>query len=503
MLSKSTMPNSASLPLFQPPEFADCTSIRHCHPNVARAASTSAPQIMICIEKGVKESTCRSCGSAVDAGLIRVRLSYPSINVQYATRSGSPSFCLHPECLYVAPVDYEKTGSSAWKAWTAVKRFELKSEAQITGLEEYPNVRHYFARCMINGKAFESGDKANTSHTPPDRVATAVSSSLSKPAGIQREQQQQGTKRARVEVALAPHAGDEDGAAKQHKLLLEASRSKMNSGTLHQATTAPMASQRISQQCLTTSKQGTRVILTAATADNKSNAISDSGAVSEIDSDVTSESTSDADSDSDGFGVLSSQLQWCKPGAAAQLVGVSSSILRNWANTGAVQTIVSKGGHRLFEIESIKLHIQENAARATEQAEKRMKQVARRVRVFVFVTLSNVKRELSTPEHEQQLQSDVANVKAQIMKSYHPTSNSELKEHDVIVMTPSTNNDNLCSTAEMIRLLQCLQKCSRSTVVLKTTKDVSNVPSTYLLFQCICRSLNATIEIVPELYSLP
>lgn len=72
-----------------------------------------------------KFSVCRSCLEGIASGDVRIKISYPEQIVQYATRSGFPSYFLHIECFINQPVDYIKQGRTAWKTWEPCPPFVL------------------------------------------------------------------------------------------------------------------------------------------------------------------------------------------------------------------------------------------------------------------------------------------------------------------------------------------------------------------------------------------
>ncbi len=104
------------------------------------------------------------------------------------------------------------------------------------------------------------------------------------------------------------------------------------------------------------------------------------------------------------------QLRWSKPGALSQRVGVSQSVLRSWADTGVVQSMVSAGGHRLFNVKSVKRHIAK-AAKSHSSASQSELPVDQR-EMLVYVRLSDANRS------EAQLQAAAEQIKAQVINKY-------------------------------------------------------------------------------------
>ena len=97
------------------------------------------------------------------------------------------------------------------------------------------------------------------------------------------------------------------------------------------------------------------------------------------------------------------------------------------------------------------------------------------------------------------------------MKSFVPQPTlQELRASDIIISLAAVNKVHgaaqpstsvaFLGCSDLHRLFTMLQKHSRAKVVLQATADISSVPTTYALFECICKSLHAEIVIVPTLY---
>lgn len=491
-------------------------------------SAMSQQQLAIHVEKGSKSSTCRSCNTAIEPGLLRIKVSYPHVIVEYTTRSGAPFYFLHPECFKSSPVDYIKTGSDAWKHWSPVQRFELKSEAQIIGLKDFPSARQYLSRCTINGRPVDStrgvvaqdkrskrsGDLdtptvAAQQPTPPisQPPSMLIEAHMDDRARIKQLQPRVQLKTTEISYQdfLDDCAGDEIEAAKRYKTQLEDATRQASNHDTAAVPSDPDHSSRASHM-VTSGKTVSLAAVSTITKKRKATNESVSERDSDSETDASSLSLPDSKNDDSALTVGSGKMKWSKPGVTSQLVGVSSSILRNWANAGVVKTIISEGGHRLFNVDSVKRHMEENATKAAEQATKRMKQASQPTRILVFVRVPNSKRTTLALEHQQLL---IDNVKTQIMKNYPKQPNTELRASDVITaVTHSTAERTRCTTAVagdsagLLQLFRSMLQSRRSRVVLKDTKDVSDVPSTYALFECMCCSMNITIEIVPELYTL-
>lgn len=220
-------------------------------------------------------------------------------------------------------------------------------------------------------------------------------------------------------------------------------------------------------------------------------------------------------------------LQWLKPGTVAARVGVSQSVLRNWAKAKVVQTMLSPGGHRLFNVKSVEHYIKTAAAddnvslaAAAVAADSKSASTSHcgsdgdhRLLVYCHLDCTNLEK--------AQIQGIGEQIKTRVMKQYeNGFTTEELQSTLVIVELHSDTEraaDEQClsppritqffNTPGMRRLLQSLcnpkQRAFGSSlkVVLQRAEDISTSPSTYAFFLMLCRSMGATVDIVPELFT--
>jgi hypothetical protein len=136
--------------------------------------TTRAHDPKISFERSAKVSTCRSCSRPILVEQTRVKIAYPLITVQYAERSGSPSFFMHLECFRDRPVDYVKDGAHPWKNWYPIDHFAYHT-SQVEGLVRYPDAKVFFGKLI----AFTSGTGAATAPSlNMDKTVVSISSTL-------------------------------------------------------------------------------------------------------------------------------------------------------------------------------------------------------------------------------------------------------------------------------------------------------------------------------------
>ncbi len=197
------------------------------------------------------------------------------------------------------------------------------------------------------------------------------------------------------------------------------------------------------------------------------------------------------------------KLKWCKPGALSRQLGVGLSILRTWAKANLVQTIVSSGGHRLFNVQSVVQHIEQaktssstprrKELQASDSANKKFQLVA-----YVCMNVSN--------RNEAQLEAVGEQIKHQVIQHYKISEDNcflvvELQTDAKRAEQSSTVRAIQITDTPGIRLLLTkISSRSCSKVVLRRAEDISSTPSTYAFFLLLCQSMGTSVEIVPELF---
>ncbi len=108
-----------------------------------------SPKRVFRLEATVKGGTCRSCGQKLNVGEARIKVSYPNVIVQYAARTGSPSFYMHPTCFETQPVDFWRIGSAAYKDTLPVHGFAVNPEIDVIGYDQFPELQHCFDKSRL------------------------------------------------------------------------------------------------------------------------------------------------------------------------------------------------------------------------------------------------------------------------------------------------------------------------------------------------------------------
>lgn len=108
-----------------------------------------SPKRVLSMEETVKGGICRSCKQILNVGEIRIKVSYPNVIVQYAARTGSPSFYLHPSCFVTQPVDFWRIGPAAYKDTLPVQGFAVNPEVDMIGYDRFPELQRCFDKSRI------------------------------------------------------------------------------------------------------------------------------------------------------------------------------------------------------------------------------------------------------------------------------------------------------------------------------------------------------------------
>jgi len=199
-------------------------------------------------------------------------------------------------------------------------------------------------------------------------------------------------------------------------------------------------------------------------------------------------------------------VKWMKPGVLSRSLGVSQCVLRNWAKSNLVRTMVSPGGHRLFNIKSVQQHMKAaeglygtGKVKAHDQASLASGQR----QIVVYIRLD------SNLDHAQ-LQSASEQIQGELRQQLQSSCTKNELQNSLLIFeletvssrTSERNAGHLADTLGTKRLLQAI--CNRKNpagllVVLRVADDISCVPSTYSLFMLLCRSMGVTVQIIPDL----
>lgn len=226
---------------------------------------------------------------------------------------------------------------------------------------------------------------------------------------------------------------------------------------------------------------------------------------SQQDSESDSEDASTSNSESETKRRRVEDLKWEKPGALSRRVGIKQSVLRTLANAEVVQTMLSPGGHRWFNVASVMQYIASTTKNSKNK--KRRATVANKLpsdqrQLLVYVRLHGA------DQSPAQLEAVSDRIRSQVLAHYKDSCTQDELESCIYIFEldsdqpghPVTVN-HLSNTAGMRRLLKsiCNRDQARSLVVLRSTDDVSSEPSTYSFFHQLCRNMNVSVDIVPEL----
>jgi len=201
-------------------------------------------------------------------------------------------------------------------------------------------------------------------------------------------------------------------------------------------------------------------------------------------------------------------VKWMKPGVLSRSLGVSQCVLRNWAKSNLVRTMVSPGGHRLFNIKSVQQHMK--AAEGPNDM--------RKVKAHDQASLASGQRQivvyirLDSKLDQAQLQAASEQIQAQLRQQLQSSCTENELHNSLLIFeleavssrASERNAGHLADTLGTKKLLQAI--CNRKNispagllVILRVAEDISCVPSTYSLFMLLCRSMGVTVQIIPDL----
>jgi len=494
----------------------------------------TAPQISV--DRSEKTSTCRSCNRAISAETPRVKIAYPQIIVKYAERTGIPSFFMHLECFRDRPVDYIKDGPHPWRSWQQIKRFAYQ-QSQIAGLERCPdavavlfspinkvtsnqlklNETDLAAQEALPAKSVPTlGTKRSREHIPNSNTIYSSASSAEPGSAAKRPRVQVHFKIPSFAEILEECLGDREEADRQYRLHLDLA-AKREAAYLR----ATRAESKLKDQ-VPENKQNKAAVTVSYSASADQQEVQQQSvprprrrqhdsagprkrceAEAQHESDVESSSTSESDEESevDNNGNSGHSLQWMKPGQLSQQVGINISILRRWANIKAVRTIVSAGGHRLFNVASVVNYIKQQESKAATEPSVIKDDVRGAVAIFVRLptnvnlrSIQSESRKVTDSNVSVRRQDAVAHVKRQLQSAY-PSSK-------LIIELPEIPLKDFRHRDCLTRLYAYVTKQQISKILLKTPDDISNDAAAYAMFEWICLKHDVLIDITPELYTL-
>lgn len=199
------------------------------------------------------------------------------------------------------------------------------------------------------------------------------------------------------------------------------------------------------------------------------------------------------------------QLLWEKPGVLSRRVGVKQSVLRTLAKAAVVQTMVSPGGHRLFNVASVMRYMASTAnTPVSKPASDRLPPGQRQL--LVYVRIDGARQE------QAQLEALSDRIRSRFRKRYQDSCTKAELQSGIYILEldpdedrpqPGQRGREFPTTPGTRRLLQsiCNRDHVRSLVVLRSAEDISLEPSMYAFFLVLCRSMGASVEIVTELFN--
>ena len=501
--------------------------------------NTQMPQIII--GRSERDSTCRACSRSILAGKTRVKIAYAQVVIQYSDRAGTPSFCMHLECFRDRPVDYIKDGVHAWKNWQSIKQF-LYRMSQVEGLAEHPEAKVFFSGPVAAGSSTVTTliqlpnttrltskvDSASTSSAPGHgavaaRASFAMTSQTPSKRGREvlhdsaaSDSENSAAKRTCVLVQfkipsfadiLEECQGDRVEADKQFRLHLDLEAKR--EATYNRAQRALLAADKlVSCEPRLGSKSANESTLQPKPPQPVRARQAQERPVEER----TSESDSASDSDSDTAAEEEadehhSTLQWIKPGQLSGQVGVSISVLRRWANSGAVRTLVSEGGHRLFNVASVVDYIEQQAANSSAVGRGHVSQDdAKGSDVLIFVRLPDRAGVVAKMQEDKTAAlSDAHSTSTRMRdaaKLVHQQLQSAFPSSKLIIELPEVPLEEFHHRNSLNRLHTYFTKRQVSKLILGSTQDISKSSVAYKLFEWMCAKHDVTIEVVPNLYML-
>jgi hypothetical protein len=216
-------------------------------------------------------------------------------------------------------------------------------------------------------------------------------------------------------------------------------------------------------------------------------------------------------------------MRWAKPGILSRYVGVGQSVLRNWAKSNLVQTMVSRGGHRLFNVKSVKRYIAATAApacAATSTQDVQHEQSTLRAGERQIVVYLRLLRNQSTKLTKVEMQSISDQILAGVRQQYASTCSERELQACLVIVELETEamrdarmlqgsqvaaSEHISDTPGSRRLLRaiCNRQRRQTLVVLQAAEDISSMPGAYSFFLILCRNMGATVDVVSNLFTPP
>jgi hypothetical protein len=323
--------------------------------------STQIPTRIVSLEPTIKGGACRSCGSHLKPGEIRVKVAYPTVFVHYHTKSGSPSFYLHPLCYKNNPVDFWRVGSSAFKDTYPVDGFVLNPATQVVGYNSYPDLHHCFQRsaelfAKANSVAVISCDHVGDPSSKLEMQQNPTTSTANQPESLDA-----------MSDGLANKDPDAKSAVENTITPVDARLAQPLSTTL-----SPVSQVKVSGKkryhALTNSqipwtweadREDERIAADRFQAWARKRYDTPQDVYDDLDSLTLKPPVATLSKCADcGCHSEKPERRWASPQEASEILGISSAILRNLANSREIPIFKRASGHRVYDIHAIRAFIE-------------------------------------------------------------------------------------------------------------------------------------------------
>ena len=344
-----------------------------------------SPKRVIRIEETVKGGTCRSCGQTLNVGEARIKVSYPNVVVQYAARTGSLSFYMHPICFETQPVDFWRIGSAAYKETLPVQGFAVNPETDIIGYDQFPELQHCFDKSRLlylkEQEVLLSSDYKKAAISCPDALSIEPNESSAARTARCSVLKQDGSTGLPV-----PACNDLRGTDTNSLASAQVVTNDIQSHSQPQRSLQRLCPQKRRAEYVrhTTAPQPKYT----SAADDEDERLAyrqflnnrENGVYDQILEQYAEES---GDSRHTTQGIVlkkpcvhvskccscschfpAAERQWASPHDTAEILGISTAILRSLAHARAVPIFVRPSGQRVYNISSIRKYITENTLQA-------------------------------------------------------------------------------------------------------------------------------------------
>lgn len=331
--------------------------------HIILAAVNQNPKRVISIEDTIKEGTCRSCKQVLEIGEPRVKVAYPNVVVQYYSRTGTPSFYMHPACYETNPVDFWQVGQAAYKETIPIAGFAVNPETDVIGYDKYPQLHRHFQNSLALHRELQQQAAStvalqtqtaslyiaqNEAH--PEQPAcgaasrtensTETNSLAGPPSQVEPEeapnQQQNGKALLDYTPEQAAQLPQRRGPLKRKLTLVPGPR----------CTSEPdYEEQQFAFEQQIKRHRAERALLSETVNEKYADELSEKLKVTYCECRCH---------------IPPAERQWASPQEATQILGINSAILRSLASARAIPVFYRPSGQRVYNIPSIRKYIADN-----------------------------------------------------------------------------------------------------------------------------------------------